>query len=57
MSNANILAIASLDSQLRIISNYAKLITVIAIEAKQSQPLRLLHFASLREAAPTLHSQ
>ncbi|MBD2301743.1 Txe/YoeB family addiction module toxin [Nostoc sp. FACHB-190] len=33
--------------QHRLVSNHAKLITVIASEAKQSQPLRLLHFASL----------
>ncbi|WP_414690157.1 DUF6888 family protein [Nostoc sp.] len=30
-----------------VISNHAKLITVIASEAKQSQGLGLLHFASL----------
>ncbi|WP_396019786.1 MULTISPECIES: hypothetical protein [Nostocaceae] len=38
---------ATVNLILRLLSNHAKLITVIASEAKQSQPLRLLHFASL----------
>ncbi|EKF04689.1 hypothetical protein FDUTEX481_00846 [Tolypothrix sp. PCC 7601] len=42
---------------LALISTWTKIFTVIASEAKQSQPLRLLHSASLRDATRTLHSQ
>jgi hypothetical protein len=35
------------------VSNWTKIFTVIASEAKQSQPLRLLHFTSFHMANAT----